>query len=132
MQIASQSTFPAWKQMVWNRTTALSFEAVRSFVLIAEKTRRDQSIVLYTLLEAARNRESIKTFDDVVPKDHVWMTSLYDEAIALLLGPIFYRMKIGSSMTSGVAVPREGALDSFNYDLQTHREMLRLILQGAR
>jgi|GEM_PF-5257493 len=124
---------PFAQSMILVGTTSLSFEVVQSFVIVAEEARLKNPIVLYTLLQAERNRESIRTHDYVVPKDHVWMTSSYDEAVALLLAPIFYRMKIGEGLAEGgVALPREDALDNLRFDAATHREMLRLVLDGVR
>lgn len=130
MQITPQNGFSTSQPMIWFEKRAFPFGAVESFTRTAEEARRKHPIVLYALLDAARNRESIKTHGDLMPQDHVWMTSFYEEAVALLLGPIFYRMKISTGTSHGIAVPREDVLESFRFEFETHREMLKLLLQG--
>jgi hypothetical protein len=110
--------------MVWVGSTPYSFEAVRDCLTEAERTFRECPTALCATLVAWHDREPLDHYRNCFPADHPWLTDLAAGAFALVFAPIFYRLH------DGVPIRIADAVDGLDYDMETHRRMLRLILEG--
>lgn len=116
--------------MVWVNGKPFPFEIVKAFAEEAEKLRNTHPQALRAVLVAARNREGLAHHAGEFPAAHAWHTSALSQATALVLAPAFYRIKLGES-AAGRVVHNEQLDRSVRFDMQTHREILRLIFEGV-
>lgn len=116
---------------IWIGKNPFPFEAVKEFLVEAERLRKTHPRALYSVLLAARDGESLNEYADEFPSNTTWLTDYVAHSTALALGPIFYTARIAQPGVHG-NIPRqiENAVDALDCDMSAHREMLRIILEG--
>ena len=116
---------------IWVANVPFSLEIVQEFIHTAEDIRKKYPQALVTILIAARNRSTPEIFGKDFPIDHVWFADTVIQAYALALAPTFYKLKTHSLGNHGnIPIQREDAIDALDCDLESHREILRLVLEG--
>lgn len=113
---------------VWVDGKPFSFELVKTFAKEAEMLRDTHPQALRAVLVAVRNREVLARYAGEFPAAHAWLTSPLSQATALVLAPAFYRIKLGGS-AAGRVVHNEHLDRNVRFDMQTHREIIRFLLE---
>lgn len=116
---------------IWINNVPFTIEVISEFLREAEKMRNSYPGVLVSILMAVRNGYAPENFEKNFPSEHAWFNSIGAQTLALMLTPIFYKLKTHSLGNHGnIPIPREDAVDALDCDFETHREILRLILEG--
>ena len=116
---------------IWINNIPYSLETLSDFLREAEKMRKTYPGALVSIL-TVRNGFAPENFGKNFPQEHAWFNSIGAQTLALMLAPVFYKLKTHSLGNHGnMPAQREDVVDAIECDLKSHREILRLILEGV-
>ena len=109
-------------------STAFTFETVEAFLQEAKVVHESHPELLVELLMAFRDKVSPDFYGKRFPSDHRWVVDLGAQRRALALCAVFYQLHAIDRQYYPKSIVN--AVDTLDCQSETHREMLRLVIQG--